>query len=360
MHLPPPLHGASQSNSYLSKSELIKKSFSVDIINLQFAATVADLQTFTLRKIWKGLKYGAIIWRKVRSFKPDLVYFTLSPNGLAFYRDALYTILLKAFGCRIIFHLHGKGIKKASDSSSLHKTIYRMVFNNTQVICLTNSLHKDIDDVSFAKPFIVPYGIKVDKALCDIPFKNTNERVLILYLGNYKESKGVLILIDALTILKKKGYDFQARLVGAAADLTVEDIKKYVDGAGLAGDVLVTGPIYGSEKFAEYKAADIFAFPTFYPNEAFPLVNLEAMQFGLPVVSTNEGGIAEEIINNETGFVIEPQNVEELTDRLAKLINDAELRRGMGEKGRKVFFERYTLEHFEQNMKEVFESALSH
>lgn len=359
MHLPPPLHGASQSNSNLSKSILINNSYSLDIIDLQFATSVADLQTFSFKKIWKGVKYGLIIWKKVRTFKPDLVYFTLSPNGFAFYRDAVYAAIVKGLGCKILFHLHGKGIKKASESSLINKNIYQMVFKNTHVICLTKSLFADIQGVYLTKPFIVPYGISVDKEAVKMDEKNENHKVLILYLGNYKKSKGILILIDALSILKKKGYQFQARLVGDAADVTVNELEKYVADKGLHDDVEVTGPRYGTQKYSEYRAADIFAFPTFYPNEAFPLVNLEAMQFGLPVISTNEGGISDAIMDNETGFVIEPRNLDQLIDKLSVLISNQELRHKMGQRGQEVFFEQYTLDRFERNLKNVFETILN-
>src|SRR5688572_20992761 len=359
MQLPPPLHGASQSNSNLSKSQLINSSYSLEIINLQFAASVAELKSFSFTKIWKALKYGLTIWKKVQTFKPDLVYFTLSPDGFAFYRDALYTAIVKILGYKVLFHLHGKGIKKASENSPFKKSIYQLVFKNTEVICLTTSLFSDIEDVYFTKPFIVPYGIYVDHESFNANPKGNNRKVQILYLGNYKESKGVLILINALDILKKKGLDFHARIVGDAGDLSVDDLMKYVENRSLQDCVEITGPRYGTEKYLEYKAADIFAFPTFYSNEAFPLVNLEAMQFGLPVISTNEGGIAAAIVDNETGFVIEPKNLDQLTDKLATLIVNKELRHRMGSKAKEVFFDQYTLQHFEHNLKNVFEIVLN-
>ena len=64
-------------------------------------------------------------------------------------------------------------------------------------------------------------------------------------------------------------------------------------------------------------------------------MNLEAMRAGLPVVSSNEGSIPEVVIDGINGYIVDPQNVEQLSDRVLKLVNDEELRIKMGKAGRK-------------------------
>ena len=120
--------------------------------------------------------------------------------------------------------------------------------------------------------------------------------------------------------------------------------------------VQVVGPKYNEEKYNELMSADIFVLPSF--NEAFPLVNLEAMQFSLPVLSTNVGGVSEAVINEETGFVVESRNVQQLADKLILLIKDKNLREQMGMKGKDRFCNNYTLRHFEYNIKNVFDIIL--
>ena len=187
----------------------------------------------------------------------------------------------------------------------------------------------------------------------------TNKVVQILYLSNYIETKGILKLIDALEIVKKQGFIFNARLVGAPTDLTIETVENYIKNRNLEDCVYVIGPRYGEEKYNELLSSDIFAFPTFYSKEAFPLVNLEAMQFSLPVVSTDEGGISEAVINDGTGFIIEPKNVNQLAEKLQLLIKNKDLREEMGRKGKERFCNHYTLQLFEQNIKNVFDKILN-
>lgn len=357
VQLPPPIHGASLMNSYLVKSDLMNNSFNVQTVNLQFAPTIKDLEKFSLRKIFKALYYAVEIFKKSITFKPDLVYFTLSPAGYAFYRDVFYVLILKLCNRKILYHLHGKGIKKEAEKNFLKKNFYKFVFKNTNSICLAQNLTEDIASVCSSRPFIVPCGIPVHPK-SNQTLDKTNKVVQILYLSNYIETKGILKLIDALEIVKEQGFIFNARLVGAPTDLKIEIVENYIKKRQLANYVHAIGPRYGEEKYDEFLSCDIFAFPTFYSREAFPLVNLEAMQFSLPVVSTNEGGISEAVINDENGFIIEPKNVNQLAEKLELLIKNKDLREEMGRRGKERFLNHYTLHHFEQNLKNVFDEIL--
>jgi len=184
------------------------------------------------------------------------------------------------------------------------------------------------------------------------------DKVRILYLSNYKISKGVLLLVDVLKSLKEKGLPFFARLVGGPSDVSIEDLKIYIKERDLEKDIEVTGPKYDQDKYVEFQKADIFVFPTYYSNETFGIVNLEAMQFCLPIITTDEGGIAEVVTDNETGFVIEPRNVKQLEDKLEILLKDQQLRVDMGRRGHEAFLNHFTVQHFEKNLKKVFDSIL--
>ena len=356
VQLPPPLHGASLMNSHILKSNLLKNNFSIEIVNLHFAESIQELGKFTFEKLYRTFLYAFEIVKKVIKHKPDLVYFNLTPKGFAFYRDAFYVLLLKILGKKIVFHLQSKGIKENTSTSIIKKSLYKWVFRNTSIICLSPRLTEDFDDIYKPTPFFVPNGIEVQENNDGIESKPDNSVPMIMYLSHYLISKGVLVLIDALAILRERGCLFNARLIGPPADLTIKDLETAVAGKNLTDQVKVVGPKYGDDKFLEFRNSDIFVFPTYY--EVFGLVILEAMQYGLPVVSTLEGAIPDIVVDNETGFLVGVKNPVMLADKLEILLNDKELRLRMGKEGYTRFINNYTLDKFESNILETINTIL--
>ncbi|MDA9017987.1 glycosyltransferase family 4 protein [bacterium] len=113
------------------------------------------------------------------------------------------------------------------------------------------------------------------------------------------------------------------------------------------------GKKYSHEKHKIFQSSDIFVFPTFYHNETFGIVNIEAMMFGLPVISTSEGGIPDIVLDGETGFIIENQNSNQLAEKIKWFIDNPEQASLMGAKGREHFLENYTLEIFENRLTQI-------
>ena len=81
--------------------------------------------------------------------------------------------------------------------------------------------------------------------------------------------------------------------------------------------IRLLGPKFGAQKSAILQHADIFVFPTYYPNECFPLVLLEAMQQHLPIISTHEGGIPEMVMQGRNGMLVEASDKTALAKNIA-------------------------------------------
>ncbi len=107
-------------------------------------------------------------------------------------------------------------------------------------------------------------------------------------------------------------------------------IESLISAYKLNDRVKMVGAVYGNMKDKIFKESDIFVFPTYYELEAFPLVNLEAMSAGLPVISSDEGCISEAVIHGKNGYIIDPHNPSQIADYVLKIINDEELRKNMG------------------------------
>jgi glycosyltransferase involved in cell wall biosynthesis len=220
-------------------------------------------------------------------------------------------------------------------------------------------LYSDIK--SFAKEsdvYYCPNGIPT-KTLIEKEITNheATKIVTILFLSNLIESKGVFILLEACVLLKKKQIPFSCVFIGGEGDITASHFREKVSQLHLQNEVEYKGRKYGIKKEAAFAQADIFAFPTYYKSECFPLVILEAIQYTLPVISTFEGAIPEIIIDGTNGFLVPQKNVQNLVDKLEILITNPVLRKEMGLAGKKRYEDKYTLAIFENRMKEILLDA---
>ena len=176
----------------------------------------------------------------------------------------------------------------------------------------------------------------------------------LLFLSNLIPSKGVYVLLDACKVLKDRGLHFNCDFVGGETkEIDRATFETAVKERGLGNHVIYHGPQYGEDKEAFFANADVFVFPTFYYNECFPLVLLEAMQWRLPLVSSDEGGIPDIVQDGVNGFVCPRQDVDSLANALEQLITNPTLRHQMGEAGYQRYKELYTLEAFEKRFVEL-------
>lgn len=140
----------------------------------------------------------------------------------------------------------------------------------------------------------------------------------------HEPKKGIKFLLEAARNLQKK-IDFHLLLVGGGKD--EERLKE------MAGEMGVKATFLGERvDVAELLSVmDVFVLSSLY--EGLPVSLLEAMASGLPVVVTNVGGMPEVVIDGETGFIVEPGQVEQLSESIKELLLDNNLRRRFGESG---------------------------
>lgn len=356
-HLPPPVNGVTLMGDLVAKSGVLKEGFDVRVIPFRSSESISDIGSYNFRKVLRTFYFAWVLLKQCILLKPDLVYFTLTPSGMAFYRDILYVLIIKLTRTPRVYHLHGKGVTRAT-RSPLAKAIYRWAFRNSSVILLSPLLYDDIATVVERKQcFYLPNGIP---EAC--PVQSLESSVShthpphILFLSNLVENKGPLVLLQALADVHRKGVQFRASFAGVWESPAFRDtFVDYVAKNDLSSLVSYLGPKYGDEKEALLSSADIFAFPTY--NDAYPLVILEAMRHGLPVVTTYEGAIPDMVRDEENGFLVQPRDTVSLSDCLVKLLEDSSLREKMGRVGKNRYQEEFTQSVFERNLSMILENV---
>lgn len=338
---------------YIQDGKLINESFDCHYINLTTSKNLEDIGHFRLGKVREFIELLAKIRKAIKAFRPDLVYVTPNAKGWAFYKDFVVVEMIKSMGCKVIVHYHNKGVSTRQDRW-LDDKLYRKFFKGIKVILLAEALYPDVQKyVKREDVYICPNGIPDTTGGIEPSAERHNKIPHLLFLSNLLISKGVLVLLDALKILKDRGYSFVCDFVGGeTAEIDAKRFQKEVESRGLNRLVIYDGKKYNGEKEKYFDNADVFVFPTFYPNETFGLVNLEAMEHKLPVISTNEGGIPDVVKNNENGIITEKNNPLSLAKGIARLLEDKQLREKMGEDGYKKYKAHFTLEVFENKFKE--------
>jgi len=355
--LPPPVHGAAVVSRQIMESQLIGDAFDCDFVNLSTSRNMKEIGKGSLLKIWRFLVAYAKTFRLLASHKYDLCYLAITCHGGSFLKDAPFVRLCKLFGKRIVIHQHNKGMSACVDRWP-YRSMLPSVYRNVKVILLSWHLYPDIEKiVPRTNVCICPNGINPGAAHY---VERNNGTPRILFLSNLIESKGVLVLLDALKILLEKGCPFICDFVGGqTSEIDAARFEQEVTKRGLENRVFFLGGKYGQEKDEIFDRSDIFAFPTFYGNECFPLVILEAMSHYLPVVTTDEGGIPDMVENGVNGFVCRRKDPSSLADSLQSLLSDSSLRHRMGQEGRRKLENAFTSEIFEKRMFDFLNSEIS-
>jgi len=347
--LPPPVDGLNIISQTIVNSKYLNNHFDFDVLPLRYTK-FGDNGLITFRKVIIFLKTLVRLISKIIKIEYKFAYFTIIPTGISFYRDVIITNMLKMFRIKVLFHLHGQGIRR-QQQLFLHKYIYLNVFKNTDVILLSKLLVDDLGELQ--TKCRLHYVANCVKKIPNVHRVNSDRQVKIIFISNLYKSKGIVLLLEIAKELAEKRINFELDIVGnETREVNGEMLMHYTNVLGIKNYVKYLGPLYGESKSQAMQGSDILVLPTW--NDCFPLVILEAMQVGIPVLSTDEGAIPEIVEDGITGFVARKKDKIDLLNKLVVLCENKKLRERMGQEARVAFKKKYSEEIFELNIKKVF------
>jgi glycosyltransferase involved in cell wall biosynthesis len=334
-------------------------------VRMDFSKTVSDTGKFRLMKLCKLLKTVSKIYLYRIIFNVKVLYYPVSgPVKLAVYRDIVVLLATRWLFTRTIFHFHAAGISLLYvQLPSVTRFFFRLAFYGAFAgIRLTGLTPDDVKALKADHEYIIPYGI-VDPFANDESTKKlsgrTDEALRILFVGILQESKGVMDLIEACGQLLRKGVSFRTEFMGEfRSDEFRARVRKRILELQIDRCVNFLGVLIGKDKYEAFKRANCFCFPTFYESESFGIVLLEAMSFGLAIVTTNWRSIPTIVENGATGFLVEVRRPDLIAERLAFLGRNRIIRERMGTAARLRFLERYTSDIYLERMTEMFNDVL--
>lgn len=168
------------------------------------------------------------------------------------------------------------------------------------------------------------------------PGTDRAEAPRLLSLARLEKLKGIDHTILALKDVIARYPGLRYVIAGDGGDR--KRLEEMVAEAGLGQSVVFAGPVTGARKSALYASADLFVMPT-RPigdrQETFGMVYVEAALQGLPVIGGKAGGASEAVLDGETGLLVDGREPAEIAAALDRLLGDSDLRRRMGEAGRR-------------------------
>lgn len=185
--------------------------------------------------------------------------------------------------------------------------------------------------------------------------------VLVTLVGRINRWKGQTLLLEAANLLWQQNvHNIRYLFVGSAPDGQghfFDALQQGINQSPAQAAFTVQG--FTNSLSTVWDACDIAVIPSTEP-EPFGMVALEAMAAAKPIVAANHGGLAEIIVNGETGYLVAPSNVTALAESIKKLATDAPLRKKMGDAGQTRYSKEFTLNRYVAHMTKIYNEVYQH
>jgi glycosyltransferase involved in cell wall biosynthesis len=165
------------------------------------------------------------------------------------------------------------------------------------------------------------------------------EKKIVLFVGRLYHRKGLETLLRSIPPVLQQFSDVTFAISGTGFKKKEESLRDLAKELDIEDTVKFLGYVPDEKLPHLYAASDIFVLPAIYEN--FPFAILEAQATALPVISTKVGGIPEFLVDNENGFLIDPGDQEQLTQRVLALLQNPELAKEMGNRGRSLIEKKF-------------------
>jgi len=365
--LPPQIGGMETFIGDLLKSKLIEdyRVFSLNISKLlikkqsRFKAPMGYAGSFARNPIVSLTSYTLSILFFCRYFFlllirwPKLIHIHTA-SYTSFWEKCLYILIAKALRKKVVLHVHGAMFSTFyGHSSRLVKVLIRGALSMCDRVLVLSRAWADFFSslLPAGKLYVAPNGIELTRYENSAAEKT--ELPSVLYLGEVGRRKGVYDLIQAAKKVKDRGHTCNFIIAGSGE---IDEAKEFAYQLEVDSICDFPGPQIGQNKIDLLMKSWILALPSYA--EGMPIVVLEAFASGLPVVSTNVGGIPDMICDGQNGFLGQPGDVAALANNIIRLLSDQPLRERISQTNKTKAIEQYSISACAEKIGKVYEELL--
>lgn len=283
-------------------------------------------------------KVRAIFWAAMvapwKMLQCDIVH-VHSGFCVSFIRKAPFLLLARLLGCKIVLHIHSGrfGEFLLNGNMWLIRLIRWLLQVPHRLICLNTPTARALEACTGRRDIqVVPNPCP---SLKRVERVHKTDMRTILFAGWIEPEKGVFDLIRAFSMVASEMP--QTRLVLAGKG-KLDECRRLADHSNLSDRVEIVGWLVGRGMWEAYREADLFCLPSYA--EGLPMSVLEAMAFGLPVVTSPVGGLPDLIVSGQNGLLVKAGNVEALAAAIRLLGRDAKMRDRLGRQAQATVVEK--------------------
>jgi len=261
-------------------------------------------------------------WNFRQNLKSDIDLAFLNPSLMvrSFFRDGLFAKQLIKNQTPFMVFFHGWELEFQQKVNTKYREFFLNSFGHAKkIFVLSHEFKEKILEWGYKGEVIVE-TTAVDISLIDnfsLEKKVEHQKIKILFLSRIVREKGIFELVEAFNSIRKRIKNIELIIAGDGQDF--EELKAKI---ASKQDIKLVGYVEGEEKIKLLKESDIFCLPSY--TEGLPVALLEAMLFGLPIITTRVGGLKRFFKDKEMGYLIKPKNIIEIEEKIEMLLYDRE------------------------------------
>jgi len=285
----------------------VLKEYKPDLIHLHAINQITPITLFLLKK------YPTVLTlHGPEAFLRKLLIWCLKPSN--FKKDLYNTKNLNMTGKLTYFYFN-----------HIQKFLYTLAFKNVDIFIAPSKFMQNVVKTDVSPIIYLPNFIELRK------FHELKHNYNLLFVGRLEKTKGVEFLIQAIAVIVKAFPQTTLTIIGEGSNK--DDLFNLTQKLRLEEYIQFTGWVENKDLDTYYEQASIVVVPSIWA-EIFGIVILEAMSAGRPVIGTNVGGIPELIEEGVNGYLVEPQNPEQLAEKVIKLFSEENLITELGRNAR--------------------------
>lgn len=308
----------------------------------QFMSSFKVLVTNGFRSKWLNFIYFPIcvcnlLFKLIADRDIKIIHIHGASKGSFYRKYVLFIIVRRLFRKKVIYHMHGGGFCDFYKNSPLfiQKRIRYMIHSSDMIICLSKKWKQFFTETFFPKRIEILNNMV-------IPPLNTERieskgKFRLLFLGLIGDNKGIFDLLKVIAENKEQFYGhIILKVAGNGEILRLENRIKEL---GIGKIVRFEGWVDSKKKEELFRSSDALILPSY--KEGLPLSILEAMSYGLPIISSNVGGIPDLLLTHKNGILLEPGNKLSIQESIMSLVNNQDLVEKFSERSLKGVVEFY-------------------